>query len=325
MVKEQGPTVSVVVATYNGAEFIREQIDTILAQSTPVDEIIITDDKSTDATIEICRSALHGTAHRILETDENLGFVRNFEKGIAHSSGDIIFLADQDDIWERDKVKRQCEILESSLAVHGNYSLINAEGDPIRGAAKSNSLIFSATKSFLYGNCVTGCTVAFRRELLDDLLPFPNDLAYHDWWIGIVAAGHGGLAYTDEPLIRYRQHESQHTGHFLVRGGAQSKSRSRLRLDAAADAIGRHAQNLRALLAASKELVPRGKVEEALGVLEAVEDGMRHGSLRSGPLWKWAETTVRRDRLRHLRRLRVFLHYKVAAALVGNENKATPD
>ena len=214
--------ISVALCTYNGERFIKEQLESILNQNIPVNEIIIGDDGSTDNTIEIIEGILEksGIEYQIICNENNLGFCKNFENVIAHTKGDIIFLSDQDDVWRTNKVEKMISHFdqnEKCFLVFSDAYLVDSEMNRLPGSLweavyyKKNRFKFQMWMDLLLsGNYVTGATMAFRRELFKMAVPFPQK-SYHDAWLAIYAALYGEIEEESEQLIYYRQH-----GHNLV-------------------------------------------------------------------------------------------------------------
>ncbi len=196
--------ISVCMATYNGGKFLKEQLDSILPQLSIEDEIVISDDGSTDATLQIIESYKDKRIHLYRSTYKNLIF--NFENALKHAKGDFIFLSDQDDIWFKDKVEKCMEQLQKHLLVFSNAAMF-------KGGDMNDSELFFADdskKTGLWNNLYKvnflGATLAFRKSVLEKALPFPKKIAMHDIWIGLVAETMGSTHYIDEPLIYYRRH-----------------------------------------------------------------------------------------------------------------------
>lgn len=228
--------VSVALATHNARPFIREQLESILKQSVPVEEIVISDDASTDGTVDYIReifrerSTQSTTDHEslpklvLLENEIALGVTKNFEQAISHCTGSLIALADQDDIWRCNKVARVQHLFLSNPNMEllftnaldvdesGNslgYSLFDA----LEMTSGERRLVENgrAFEAFLRRNLATGATVVFRRELFTTAFPFPESWL-HDEWLAMIAALFGGVAMSDEYLIDYRQHGNNQVG-----------------------------------------------------------------------------------------------------------------
>ncbi len=220
------PRLSVALCCYNGALFVRQQIESILAQSLPVDEIVVCDDGSSDHTPEIvealaAQSAVPLTLHR---NARRLGSTGNFELAISLTRGDIVFLSDQDDLWYPTKVRdmvREFERRESLLLLHTDARLVNARGEPL-GLTVFEGLEVTrwertqlhsggAFSALVRRNLVTGATAAFRREVFELARPFPGEWI-HDEWLGLIAAASGTVDFLEYPLIDYRQHGGNQIG-----------------------------------------------------------------------------------------------------------------
>ena len=198
--------VSVCVASYNGEAFVAEQLRSILV-SDGVGEVIVSDDGSTDQTLEIVR-ALHDPRLEIV-TGPGSGLVRNVESLLWRARGEYIFLADQDDVWMPGKVDSMIEpLIRGATLVVSDCVVVNAELCEL--SPSYFALIGSRrgmVRNFLK-NSYLGCCMAFRRELLAAALPFPNRVPAHDWWLGMVAEMVGTVQFIDLPLLMYRRHGS---------------------------------------------------------------------------------------------------------------------
>lgn len=220
--------VSIALCTYNGAIFLRAQLESYLAQTRPPDELVVCDDNSRDETVEILRKFARRApfAVKIHVNEKNLGTVKNFEKAIGLCGGDLIFLSDQDDVWLPQKIARFCEEFAARPAVSlifSNAELTDENLAPLGADLWSFTFperrqIRPQTDDFfeklLSGNAVTGATAAFRGGLRELVLPIPSELApmIHDGWIALVAAANGEVFFLDEPLVKYRQHAAQQIG-----------------------------------------------------------------------------------------------------------------
>lgn len=197
--------ISVCMATYNGERFIKEQLDSILHQLSKEDEIIISDDSSTDKTIEIIKS-FNDKRILLYENQKFKSPIFNFENSIMHSTGDYIFLSDQDDVWMPNKVEMIKDFLVNHDLVVSDANIIDSEGNIINNSFyllnnSKNGLIKNVIK-----NSYLGCTMAFNRKILKKALPFPKDIPMHDWWIGLIGELYGKTIFIKDPLISYRRH-----------------------------------------------------------------------------------------------------------------------
>lgn len=217
--------ISVAMCTYNGNKYIEQQIDSILRQSVIPDEIVICDDGSTDATVEICKRIAEESKScklRISVNEQNLGYIKNFEKAISLCEGDIIFLCDQDDVWRRDKVETVKSaflndreigvVISDSLLVDGN---LNSLGETVfQHMGIDTNIVWNNRKLFervSKQNFASGSAMAIGKKMKKYVLPFP-DVYVHDQWIMIVAALNTKVRCIDEPLVYYRQHGSNSLG-----------------------------------------------------------------------------------------------------------------
>lgn len=197
------PRVSVCVGTFNGERFIEPQLASILAQLGTDDEVIVSDDGSTDGTLERIRR-FEDARVRIFEAPR-LGVTRNFENALARASGRYLFLSDQDDVWLEGKLAASCEALETHSLVITDCKVANVDGTPMHESYFA--LLGSGPgvlRNFLR-NSYLGCCMAFRRELLELALPIPPGVA-HDYWIGMLGELIGQPLFLRRALLLYRRH-----------------------------------------------------------------------------------------------------------------------
>jgi len=198
-------SVSVCIATYNGEKYIHTQVSSILLQLQDNDEIIISDDSSTDRTIEIIE-AFQDKRIRVLKHQTFQSHVYNFENALKESKNEYIFLADQDDIWIEGKVTKMLSLLKSNDLVLSDAIVIDEEEKVL---FKSFFAFKHSRKGIfinIYKNSYLGCCMAFNRKILNLSLPFPRDINMHDWWIGLIAEIYGSVYLTNDKLIKYRRH-----------------------------------------------------------------------------------------------------------------------
>ena len=198
--------ISVCVATYNGERFIREQIDSILRQLSSYDEIIVSDDGSTDDTISIIDS-INDKRIRIIEGPRKHSPTPNFECAMKVAKGDYIFMADQDDVWKPNKVEVCIEWLHKYDCVVSDAEVTDSNLNPLYPSLYT---IMQVRQGRIYNtiwkNGYTGCCMAFRRNILDASLPFPKNIPMHDIWIGNVAAYKYNRKFIPDKLIYFRRH-----------------------------------------------------------------------------------------------------------------------
>jgi glycosyltransferase involved in cell wall biosynthesis len=207
--------ISIAMTTFNGETYLQAQLDSILSQTYQTFELIICDDFSMDTTwIILSEYALRDHRIKLFQNQENIGFVKNFEKALRLCEGEYIALADQDDIWEPKKLSILMSEINNALLIHSDAYLIDANNTIFASSytSYSNKTIRSDFIKYLFGNNVTGCTTLFRRKLLEYALPIPECIKLHDWWLALNASNHGAIHYYPKPLIRYRQHANNEIG-----------------------------------------------------------------------------------------------------------------
>lgn len=209
------PLVSVVMACYNGIEYLQQQLDSLDKQNYLNIEIIIVDDASLDGTYEYLVSYAATRYNYLLVRNEvNLGVVKSFERAISLASGEYIALCDQDDIWFPNKVQMLMSNIGDSYLIHSDANLINQYGNII------NNSYFASCKhdinnypQYLIENNVTGCTCLFKKELLSVInYQFPLGITVHDRLLAILAAKINKIKYLDMVLMSYRQHQNNQVG-----------------------------------------------------------------------------------------------------------------
>ncbi|MBK8609660.1 MAG: glycosyltransferase family 2 protein [Chitinophagaceae bacterium] len=208
------PLVTVAMATYNGEKYIRTQLNSILDQTYRSIEIVITDDASADNTVSIIKE--YQTDHPFIKlhiNQENSGVTKTFENSIRAASGDFIAIADQDDIWELNKIETLLNELQQEDAVYSNSLLVDREGKSLGKDFKSIMHLRSYYEGspFMMGNCVPGHTILMKAAFAKKILPIPAEIMF-DRWISFCAAGSNGIRYVDKTLVHYRQHESNTIG-----------------------------------------------------------------------------------------------------------------
>jgi glycosyltransferase involved in cell wall biosynthesis len=200
-------TISVCMATYNGEKHIKEQLLSILKQLGPKDEIIISDDHSNDKTIQILE-AFQDERIKIFY-NENRGHTKNFENSLKNASGDYIFLSDQDDVWEENKISVMTNFLKEHDFVVSDAKIVNEHLDPM-GASYFE--LRGGGQNGFWNNLIKakylGCCMAFRKKILEKALPFPNDvlLCPHDLWLSLLAEFYYKTYVVSDSLILYRRH-----------------------------------------------------------------------------------------------------------------------
>lgn len=216
---------SIALCTYNGAVYLKEQLESIAAQTRTPDELVISDDQSTDDTLKLIDefAATAGFPVRLSVNESNLGIAKNFEKAISLCRGDVIVLCDQDDVWHSDKLESVERIFEAKpqlSLVFSNAELIDETlrlfdetlFDWVHFDSQKQGLVKSgrALELQLRENLVCGCTMAFRANLKELVLPISGDgPLVHDGWIVLLIAAVGEIDFINRPLLKYRQHLAQ--------------------------------------------------------------------------------------------------------------------
>lgn len=221
------PLISIALCTYNGEEFIKEQMNSLLSQSYSNLEIIVVDDCSTDNTAFILNQyVLNNSKIKLYRNDKNLGYNKNFEKAIKLCNGAFIAMCDQDDIWDIDKIKIQFEAIGDSELIYHDSEFIDSLGNPInfKMSDKFNFYKGNSPLPFLYMNCVSGHSVLIKKSLLENIFPFPEGFHY-DQWLAYIAAERGKIDFVDKCLVQYRQHEKNSTDILAVRSKLQKTSK----------------------------------------------------------------------------------------------------
>lgn len=209
--------ISVCIAMHNGGDYIIEELHSILPQLGDNDEVVISDDGSTDGCIEAVQN-LHDARIKIYpyKCDKSVTMprqfvTRNFENSLQHAKGDVIFMADQDDIWKPNKVKVCLEQLQQYDLVLSELDICDGNGTPT-GERWFNGKFRQHNPMKIIGMTYQGCAMAFNRRILEVALPFPEKLLSHDHWIGYIAEMKGKVKYIEMPLMYYRLHDHNVSG-----------------------------------------------------------------------------------------------------------------
>lgn len=215
--------VDILLATYNGEKYIKEQVESILNQTYENIQIIISDDCSTDNTRQVLKEYENNEKIKIFYQEKNLGYVKNFEFLLKQVKSNLYMLSDQDDVWKKEKVEKSVEKIESEKLdlVFGDLEVVDENLNTLyKSYNRYMHLIHKIKKyqkdyrlQYLY-NCMTGCTIISRKNWIDKVLPFPTNSKYmiHDYWLGLVIALNGKVGYIEEPYILYRQHGKNQVG-----------------------------------------------------------------------------------------------------------------
>lgn len=210
----ESPRVSVVMAVYNGLPYIGEQMESILKQLETGDELLVLDDGSQDGSRELVAAYAEKWPQIRLIPGSHVGLIQNFARGISQARGKVIFLADQDDIWEPNKVSRVQAVLENEaqpMVVLHDAQFVTAAGEPMSQTLFAWRKVKTGFWKNWLRNSYMGCCMAFNQELRPYILPFPERIPMHDQWIGLIAERVGKAILLPERLIRYRRHDKTAT------------------------------------------------------------------------------------------------------------------
>ena len=200
-------TISVAMATYNGEKYIKEQLDSILHQLGKNDELVISDDGSTDGTLSILAS--YSDSRIKIFKGPGLGVKQNFANAIEKCNGRYIFLADQDDIWIDDKVNKILRVFEKekcSCVIHDAIVFNSNNGEIITDSFYKLRKSKNGVIKNIWKNSYIGCCMAFDSKMKNKILPIPNDFDMHDQWIGLLNDKYGKNIFIDDKLLKYRRH-----------------------------------------------------------------------------------------------------------------------
>ncbi len=208
----RSPLVSIALCTYNGAEYLSEQLDTLVNQTYKNIEIVVVDDYSTDDTFTLLKDyANRFPQFKIYKNDRNLGFSRNFERAVRLCNGELIALCDQDDIWDHQKIELQVNAIKDNVFVYHDSEFIYKNGITVNRKMSDlfNFYRGDNPEAFLFFNCVSGHTILMKKMLIDTALPLRGH--FHDWWLAYVATNIGKIDFIPRSLVKYRQHDNSET------------------------------------------------------------------------------------------------------------------
>jgi len=213
--------ISIALASYNGEKFIKEQLDSFISQTRLPDELVISDDGSTDRTLEIIKSFSQTCPFpiKIISNAQRLGITKNFENAMKSCTGDIIFLSDQDDVWLPEKIHTLADVFNNNPKtglVHCNAEIVN-EDLASTGSTLWESFWFtkaeqqkvkqgSAFEVYLRHSVAAGMSMAVRADLLKTVLPIPDIFSIHDVWTALIIAAIADVTLIDQALLKYRVH-----------------------------------------------------------------------------------------------------------------------
>lgn len=216
--------VHIVMATYNGEKYVREQMDSLLAQTHKQLTIEVCDDGSTDGTVAIIREyEARDERVRLHVNTQNLGYVKNFLEGVKRCPAPYVMLCDQDDIWQEDKVEQtllamqeaEKEMPEKPVLVFTDAECFDSETNEMSGFFHETSHLdvkkVDTAHLFMENKCI-GCTMMMNRAVLPYLEELPEEIRVHDWWLALICSHFGAIRYVPKATLRYRQHEGNQIG-----------------------------------------------------------------------------------------------------------------
>ncbi|HLD53994.1 MAG TPA: glycosyltransferase [Sediminibacterium sp.] len=221
-------SLSIVMCTYNGAAFVEAQVKSILAQTYPFEELVIVDDASSDQTYALLQQLATADARiKLYQNTTNIGYNANFEKAIRYSSGAYIAFADQDDIWEKEKLALMMVDLQPSTALIYCDSVRFSDAIPTHPQLNKKNRRIKGEDPLLLAmfNTVSGHASIMRRSALMPILPFPKDV-YYDWWMAMHATISGGIQFIPFIGVYQRMHTQNIT---IQQGLTEQEHRNRYR------------------------------------------------------------------------------------------------
>jgi glycosyltransferase involved in cell wall biosynthesis len=213
----------ILLSTYNGKKYLKQQLDSLYAQTYKNIQIIVRDDSSTDKTIEI----LNNYDLKIIPSDKNIGVKASFsmllEYALKNTKSKYFMFCDQDDVWNNNKIEKtlnkmkELEYLhkKTPLLIHTNLEIVDKRLNTINNSMWDYEYINpnnNKLNNLLLQNTATGCTMMINRQLANLSLPIGSSCIIHDWWIALVASQFGKIGFIGEPTIKYRQHGNNDTG-----------------------------------------------------------------------------------------------------------------
>ena len=215
--------IDILLATYNGEKFVKEQIESILNQTYENFNLIISDDASKDNTLNILEEyEKKDTRIKVFKKEKNEGLIDNFEFLLKNVTSDYFMFSDQDDIWKKDKIEKSINKLkeESSGLVYTDLEIVDEKLNVIYPSYWKYKQIYKKIIKYnnfeaLYlNNFVTGCTILAKSKYIKDILPLPRNSKFvlHDYWTALIISAKDKISYVEEPTIQYRQHKNNRVG-----------------------------------------------------------------------------------------------------------------
>jgi len=225
--------VTVLLATYNSSRFLREQLDSLFAQTFQDWTMVVRDDGSSDDTLKIIEeySKVHANIDVLPDQEKNVGAKESFMRLLKSTASDYYFFCDHDDVWLPSKMEESLRLLLATqrnhpgkpVIIHSDLRVVNDELQTVSESFWKSSKIYPKileNKNYIQVfNCVTGCTMLFNAEVKKIAIPYPQSIPMHDWWLALITLRNGGIIrHLNEPTILYRQHGENEVGARLVNG-----------------------------------------------------------------------------------------------------------
>ena len=217
------PKIEILMATYNGEKYIREQINSIINQTYTNWNLLIRDDGSKDKTLDIIKKyeKIDNRITVIRDNKSNLGFVKNFEELLKNSRAEFVMFSDQDDYWLENKIEKYIEVvekldkkkLEKPLLIHSNSYICDKNLNILKEKFIDSSIARETkSKSIFFYYIVQGATVLINRNLIKKVVPFSNNVKLHDRYFHLISEFLGNRIFINESLMKYRQHGNNEIG-----------------------------------------------------------------------------------------------------------------
>jgi glycosyltransferase involved in cell wall biosynthesis len=221
------PSIDILLATYNGQEYLAEQIDSILAQSTQDWQLLIRDDGSIDNTVNIVEDyagRLPGKIKLVMDNGNHLGANLNFGKLLEYADTEYIMFSDQDDVWLPNKIELTLNAMKAAeriypdkpILIHTDLKVMDSQLNTIANSMWRYQKLFPEAgndlNKIMAQNVVTGCTVMINKKAKDVSVPVPDEAIMYDWWLALNVCRHGKIIYVSIPSVLYRQHSRNQIG-----------------------------------------------------------------------------------------------------------------
>ncbi len=217
--------IDILLSTYNGTEFLEEQLSSLLGQTCKNWNLLVRDDGSTDDTVATLGKLCSHSRTRLTGKARNLGPCRSFELLLQQSSAPYCMFCDQDDVWLPDKIEKSLALMhemerrwgnDTPMLVHSDLQVVDRHLHPLSSSFWRHQGIEPEGRErfnrLLVQNVVTGCTVMINAPLRQLALPFAAETIMHDWWLALTAAAFGQIGHLNEPTVLYRQHGGNEVG-----------------------------------------------------------------------------------------------------------------